>query len=565
MLPDASTLAALTAVVGVWLVLLGASLARRSDIGATSLSAFAVALGSNAVLTAVVVITVGAYGVTDALGLATLSVPAPVEWFLVGTTPLSGLLAVAAVFGWLRFVLTYTVRLEPEERAGVLAAAGGVFVMTTLNGLLGALDTFGYVSLPPAWWGPMLRFTTLIEIIGMGAAIGGGAAQLYRASRRGGTFSERAALALSLAVPLPYLTRYLYQFGLVNDFGAVGALRLGSHAVALCCLWVAVEREGVFEALPASRSVGRDTAFETAETAIAVLNDDDRIADLNPAAESLFGVDADDAVGRPAAAVLPESTLDTDRTTYEFPNEDRIVEAGTTVTTDNRGREVGRTVVYTDITEERRRGQRIEVLNRVLRHNLRNDANAAAGHAGMAARGGEEGEHHAAVAQAKLEDLVATGTKARTTESMLSRDPFGDPTPVADIVADAAADTEHDGDVSIDVPEDVRTTVTPGLLRPVVAELVGNAFEHGATAVEIRFDEAANALVVADDGRGIPTYEVEVFEAGNETPLKHGSGLGLWLVKWGVSRFGGDVRFDVSDGSKVGIVLPAERVERAED
>ncbi len=560
MFHDASVLAALTAVVGLWVVHLGATLGRREDIGATSLSVFAVSLGANAVLTAAVVVTVGAYGVTDAAGLATFSAPAPVELVLVGTTPLSGLLAVAAVLGWLRFVLTYTVRLEPAERTGVLAAAAGVFVVVAGNGLLSALDTFGYVSLPPAWWGPILRFGTLIEIIGMGAAIGGGMAQLYRASRGGRTFSRRAALALSLAVLLPYLTRYLYQFGLVTDFGTAGVLRLGSHTVALGCLWLAVEREAVFEGLPASRTVGRDTAFETAETAIAVLNGDDHIVDLNPAAESLFGVEADAVVGDPAATVLPPETLDAEQVTYEFPAEDRVVETRTTVTTDDRGRVVGRTVVYTDITGERRRGQRIEVLNRVLRHNLRNDANAVAGYADMAARGGEEGEHHASMAQAKLHDLVETGAKAREIEALLARDPFGDPTPLRDVVADAVPE---DARVSVAVPDDVRTTVAPGVLRPVVAELVTNALEHGATEVEVRFDADAPALVVADDGPGIPEHEIEVFEAGSETPLKHGSGLGLWLVKWGVSRFGGELRFDTgASGSKVGILLPPERVER---
>jgi signal transduction histidine kinase len=63
-------------------------------------------------------------------------------------------------------------------------------------------------------------------------------------------------------------------------------------------------------------------------------------------------------------------------------------------------------------------------------------------------------------------------------------------------------------------------------------------------------------LTVADDGPGIPKAEIEVIEEGQETPLEHASGLGLWLVQHVVEQSGGDVEFEVEDGTRVHLTLP---------
>ena len=65
---------------------------------------------------------------------------------------------------------------------------------------------------------------------------------------------------------------------------------------------------------------------------------------------------------------------------------------------------------------------------------------------------------------------------------------------------------------------------------------------------------------VADDGPGIPAAEVNVLERGYETPLEHGSGLGLWIVNWIVTESGGGISFDENDprGSVVTLRFEAE-------
>jgi signal transduction histidine kinase len=52
---------------------------------------------------------------------------------------------------------------------------------------------------------------------------------------------------------------------------------------------------------------------------------------------------------------------------------------------------------------------------------------------------------------------------------------------------------------------------------------------------------------VEDDGPGIPDDELGVVTEGEETPLKHGSGLGLWIVQWGCRWLGPDPEFEVTE------------------
>jgi signal transduction histidine kinase len=98
-----------------------------------------------------------------------------------------------------------------------------------------------------------------------------------------------------------------------------------------------------------------------------------------------------------------------------------------------------------------------------------------------------------------------------------------------------------------------------------VDNLLENAVVHGdsltpSVSVTVRRRETDGTVdvVVADDGPGIPEQERQVLVDGRETPLEHGSGLGLWLVNWIVSESMGELAFDDNEprGSVVTISLP---------
>jgi signal transduction histidine kinase len=200
-----------------------------------------------------------------------------------------------------------------------------------------------------------------------------------------------------------------------------------------------------------------------------------------------------------------------------------------------------------------------------LRHNLRNDLNVARGYAQMIGAEFEEAADRASIVVDELDGLLAIAEKARQIEDVVDVDPTRtDAVDLSTVVEEAidAVEVEGASDIEPAVPEDVAIRVSPIVLRLVTTELLENAHRHNDDpVVTVEWDDSVDGLVVADDGSGISDHETEVFERGHETPLQHGSGLGLWLVKWGVDRVGGSVRFDVDDsGSRITVRIPPEHV-----
>ncbi len=103
------------------------------------------------------------------------------------------------------------------------------------------------------------------------------------------------------------------------------------------------------------------------------------------------------------------------------------------------------------------------------------------------------------------------------------------------------------------------------VLRDVLDELVKNAVTHvdcnpRRIRVSARVVDDRVTLSVTDNGPGLPAEKQEALRTGIETPLEHTSGLGLWLVTWGITSIGGEVRFDEGEGGglRVEIVLPLD-------
>jgi signal transduction histidine kinase len=97
-------------------------------------------------------------------------------------------------------------------------------------------------------------------------------------------------------------------------------------------------------------------------------------------------------------------------------------------------------------------------------------------------------------------------------------------------------------------------------LRLALHELGENAAIHGdGSAVTYRIalsEDEGVEIAVIDSGPGLPTQEQQVLSAGRETPIAHGSGLGLWLVNWVVSGLGGEVTATVYGGTTVTMTFP---------
>ncbi|MUV59249.1 PAS domain-containing sensor histidine kinase [Halobacterium sp. CBA1126] len=223
--------------------------------------------------------------------------------------------------------------------------------------------------------------------------------------------------------------------------------------------------------------------------------------------------------------------------------------------------------LYTDLTDEIRQERELAVLNRVLRYNLSEDVDALLGHAEELAASVDDPEL-AATASALRERALAlerTSEEARDLERVLDADPVLEPTPLGEVVQSALADVPlaDYADVTVDVG-DAPAVLSGGHLDRAVAALVDNAVRYAdaeTPVVEItarRTDDAVE-LTVRDRGPGLPDTERRLLTGDVDlTPLDHGSGLGLWLVRWIATAYDGAVAYDErDDGSAITLELRA--------
>jgi signal transduction histidine kinase len=123
------------------------------------------------------------------------------------------------------------------------------------------------------------------------------------------------------------------------------------------------------------------------------------------------------------------------------------------------------------------------------------------------------------------------------------------------------------------VPERLPVAASPAVTA-VFAELVRNAIEHNDRehpTVTVDVDEVASdgryvVVRVSDDGPGIGEQERRVIDRGRETPLDHGSGIGLWMANWVVERAGGQLSIEnEKTGGVVSVSLPRATEDGVDD
>ena len=225
-----------------------------------------------------------------------------------------------------------------------------------------------------------------------------------------------------------------------------------------------------------------------------------------------------------------------------------------------------------DITTRKERDQQLDVLNRVLRHNLRNALNVIDGNAAMlnAAIEDDELRSHVERIERRVSNLEALSEKAVTVRSLF--DQGRSTTTACDVqallirVSNELEECHPDARVVVDAPEESLYVNADVRLKMALAELVNNAVVHNnqstpevtlTTETVTRDGEQAVEIVITDNGPGIPKHERKAIESGEETPLQHGTGLGLWLVYWAMSLLGGDIHIDDADpGTRIALRLP---------
>ena len=327
----------------------------------------------------------------------------------------------------------------------------------------------------------------------------------------------------------------------------------------------------------------KERAINEATVGIAITDpeqDDNPIVYVNDQFEEITGYDRVDAFGRNCRFLQGE---DTDEETRRVLREH--IDAGEPVSVDivnyrKTGERIwqnidispirgdGDTVTnfvgfQTEITDRKLKERRLNVLNRVLSHNLKNKMNVIEGHVAFLRdefADGAEPNSLDIVTDAAV-DLMGLAESVQEIERVISVEESSLTTIdlTADVlrIVDMLGDHFPDATITTSLPEGECLVDAPGIVASV-EEAIENGIKHNDAPnpwVEVRIEKRDDGWVdieIEDDGSGIPDREIEVLEGG-ETPLEHAERLGLWMIYWVITKAGG--RFSVSTAESGGSVV----------
>ena len=367
---------------------------------------------------------------------------------------------------------------------------------------------------------------------------------------------RRQAGVMLVAAGVPFTWNVLYQAGYSPtniDLTSV------SFSITGVLIGLALFRFDLLDLHP----IAQRTVIGGMDSGVIVVDARHVVVEGNPAGRRILdiaaGDDAREHLERVGIEPFDPATLD-GRTTLatgvqvdESDLENRYFDVSTHPLTE-RAEVIGYILVFQDVTEREHREQRLEVLNRVLRHNLRNDMTLILGLTTELERT-NEGDDDVRLIRERSEQLVSLAEKARAADSSFADGEVGT-IDLVEVVRHEVDDIERrfpDVTVTVDTPDECRA-VAHDSIELAIANLLENAIEHtqvddpqvSITVTSGRDGEVE--LSVADDGPGIPAHERRVVSIGRETTMDHGSGLGLWIVRWAVFRSGGELEFGDSDG-----------------
>jgi len=327
---------------------------------------------------------------------------------------------------------------------------------------------------------------------------------------------------------------------------------------------------------------------EGSERAILITDPEGIIEYVNPAFERLTGYTTAEAIGK-TPSILKSGQQDEEFYTglweqitagevweAELTNQTKhgeLFEAKQKVipVTDDHGEITHFVGIEQDVTEDVLTTQTLDVMNRVLRHNLRNSVNTIDGHAELLEDEGLDPE-------ARQESVAAIRDQAESMQKIAEKtadirsiwDPADTHETWDQLDVRSLVDTYQrqypDADISCTIEDNGCIEVRNAeLFKTAMGEAVTNAIEHtGRSPAEVTItteqdpDSNQFRIRVADNGPGIPNIEAQAIKSGEETPLSHSLGIELWLIEWITTTLGGELTIEDNEprGSVVTFHLP---------
>ena len=227
-----------------------------------------------------------------------------------------------------------------------------------------------------------------------------------------------------------------------------------------------------------------------------------------------------------------------------------------------------------DVTEILETTHREELFRRILRHNLRNKATVLMGYAERIRRNAEtplvceaaDSVHSAA------ENVGSIVESVGDIEDAVNRDNAScTPRSASEIIRNVSASVDSDypnADIVINEQDELRLPDNEALscaLRHAIENAITHSSETEPVAtvsVKSLSDTGRIRICIADNNPPIPKCELDaIHDRESVTTTSHGSGVGLFVMKWCVESLGGEIEVKQTQpgGNQILIYLPSVR------
>lgn len=334
------------------------------------------------------------------------------------------------------------------------------------------------------------------------------------------------------------------------------------------------------------------TYAERSDEALFITDTDGVIEYVNPAFERTTGYSAAEAIGQTPRilksgkhdetfyAELWETITAGETWEGEIINQSKSGERYTSVQQitpiENSDGDISHYVALErDVTEQRIKKQILDVLNRILRHNVRNSVTVIDGYADLIASGVGDVDVQAVAETirneaATLESIGERTGIIRRLVALLESDEEPVPMNRTEIIALVEQyQSEHeDAEITLAIDETEPHQIKYGaVFKVALKELIENAIAHNdqdTPQISITVTKAADTdeavIKVADNGPDIPKSLWEIIKLGEETSLRHAEGIGLWLVYWSIDLLGGKIHLGSNEprGNVITMQVPID-------
>ncbi len=235
---------------------------------------------------------------------------------------------------------------------------------------------------------------------------------------------------------------------------------------------------------------------------------------------------------------------------------------------DSDGQLDGTIAICRDVTDLEQHKRQLQVLDRVLRHNLRNNMNVITGHAEVIAdeAAGKTAEHAAKITETS-ERLLALSQKQRDITQFLSESHTIRQIDIRLLVENLAVQvgsTHPNAEIKISGGQEQQVSALSAI-EQAIEELLTNSVVHAdhpdpVVSVQIGATDDTVQVRISDENSRISEMDKDIL-FGNEqlTNLRHGSGLGLWLVRLIVDYSKGTIRYEPNQPRGNVVILELDR------